>query len=324
MKAYTLHFECSQARLQGQDLPEPVPGPGQLLVQMHAAGLNRGEFLPGGLARAGALKAAGQEGAGVVLALGEGVTGWQPGQRVMARCAGAFAERALVDVREALPVPEGLGLTEAAAVPLSFGIVHDMLVVQGGLQAGQWLLVTGISSGTGVAALQTAKALGAKVIGTSGSAAKLQRLQALGLDVALNTRKPDFAQAVLEATGGRGAELCVNTVGGSMFADCLRSLAFQGRMAIIGYVDGQLRAEVDLQALHTTRLTLFGVSNKLRSPEQRAESAHAFRVDGLPAFADGRIRPLVDRVYAFEELPAALAAMQANEHLGKIVVRIAG
>lgn len=323
MKAYTLHFEGSQPLLQCQDLPEPVPGPGQLLVQMHAAGLNRGEFLPGGLAKAGALKAAGQEGAGVVLALGEGVTGWQPGQRVMARCSGAFAERALVDVREALPVPDGLGLTEAAAVPLSFGIVHDMLVTQGELRAGQWLLVTGISSGTGVAALQTAKALGAKVIGTSGSAEKLARLQALGLDVALHTRAPDFSAAVLEATGGRGVGLCVNTVGGSVFAECLRSLAFQGRMAIIGYVDGQLRAEIDLQLLHTKRLMLFGVSNKLRSPEQRAESARAFRDSGLPAFADGRIRPLVDRVYGFDDLPAALAAMQANAHLGKIVLQIA-
>jgi NADPH:quinone reductase-like Zn-dependent oxidoreductase len=185
------------------------------------------------------------------------------------------------------------------------------------------MLVTGVSSGVGVAALQAAKVLGAKVIGTSGSAEKLDHLKALGLDVGIATRQPDFAAAVLEATGDRGVDMVVNTVGGSVFAECVRCMAFQGRLATVGYVDQVLKAEIDLQALHAKRLTLFGVSNKLRSANQRAEGVPAFVADLMPAIADGRIQPLVDRVFAFADLPAARAHMEANAHLGKIVITMA-
>jgi len=167
-----------------------------------------------------------------------------------------------------------------------------------------------------------AKALGARVIGTSGSTDKLHRLQALGLDLAIHTRAPDFAAEVMQATGGQGVGLVVNTVGGSVFAECLRTLAFEGRLATVGYVDQSLTAEVDLQALHAKRLTLFGVSNKMRSVEQRVAGMPAFIADLLPAIADGRLRPLVDRVFAFDELPAAQHHMESNQHLGKIVLKI--
>ena len=321
MKAYALQVDGDEVRLLPDPRPVPEAGPGQLLLKMHAAALNRGEFIPGGLVKGGAAKPAGMEGSGEVVALGAGVTNWTLGQRVMGRCAGAFAEFALMDVREAIAVPAGLSMAQAASVPLVFLVVHDMLL-QGGLQAGQWLLVTGVSSGVGVAALQAAKALGARVIGTSGSATKLARLQALGLDVAINSRAPDFADAVLQATGGQGVNLVVNTVGGSVFAQCLRCMAFEGRLATVGYVDRQLQAAIDLQVLHAKRLTLFGVSNKLRNAEQRAASVPAFVADLLPAMADGRIQPLVDSVFAFDDLPAAQARMQANQHLGKIVLRM--
>jgi NADPH:quinone reductase-like Zn-dependent oxidoreductase len=170
--------------------------------------------------------------------------------------------------------------------------------------------------------MQTAKMLGARVIGTSGSADKLERLKAAGLDAGICTRSADFCAAVLQATDGKGANLVVNTVGGSVFAECVRSLAFQGRLATVGYVDGVLKGEMDIEALHAKRLTLFGVSNKLRSAEQRAQSVRGFVADILPAIADGRIQPIIDRVFAFDELPAAKARMESNAHLGKIVVRM--
>jgi len=323
MKSYSLRVEGTEVLVQLGDVPMPEAGPGQLLLKMHAAGLNRGEFIPGGLIKGGASKPAGIEGSGEIVALGAGVTGLTIGQRVMGRCAGAFSEYAVMDAREALPVPAGLAMEAAAAVPLTLLVVHDMLVLQGRLQSGEWLLVTGVSSGVGVASLQAAKALGAKVIGTSGSPDKLSRLKTLGLDVAINTRAPDFAAQVLEATGGQGANLVVNTVGGSVFAECLRCMAFEGRLATVGYVDHQLKAEIDIQALHVKRLTLFGVSNKMRSADQRAAGLPAFKADLLPAIADGRIRPLVDRVFPFDELPAAQACMETNQHLGKIVLKIA-
>jgi NADPH:quinone reductase-like Zn-dependent oxidoreductase len=324
MKSYSMRVEGAAALLQLTDVPQPEPGPKQVLLRMLAAGLNRGEFIPGGLIKAGAAKPAGIEGAGEIAALGADVTGLHIGQRVMGRCPGAFSEFAVMDAREVMPLPAGLAIEAAAAVPLTFLVVHDMLVTQGHLQAGEWLLITGVSSGVGVAALQAAKAMGAKVIGTSGSAGKLERLKALGLDLGIPTRAPDFGAAVMDATGGKGVNLAINTVGGSVFAECVKSLAFEGRLATVGYVDGQLKAEIDIQALHAKRLTLFGVSNKLRSAEQRADGVAPFVADWLPLLADGRIRPLVDRVYPFNELPAAKAHMEANQHLGKIVLRIAG
>jgi NADPH:quinone reductase-like Zn-dependent oxidoreductase len=323
MKSYSMRVEGKAAVMQVGEVPTPEPGAGQVLLRMQAAGLNRGELIPGGLIKAGAAKPAGIEGSGEIVALGAGVTRLHIGQRVMGRCPGAFSEFAVMDEREAMPIPAGLGIEAAAAVPLTFLVVHDMLVTQGHLQAGEWLLITGVSSGVGVAALQAAKAMGAKVIGTSGSAEKLERLKALGLDLGLCTRAPDFNAALMAATDGKGVNLVVNTVGGSVFAECVKSLAFEGRLATVGYVDGQLQAEIDIQALHAKRLTLFGVSNKLRSADQRASGVAPFVADWLPLFADGRIRPLIDRVFPFHDLSGAQACMQANQHLGKIVLRIA-
>jgi NADPH:quinone reductase-like Zn-dependent oxidoreductase len=323
MIAYTLRNDDGRALLERIEAAAPRPGPGQVLVRVRAAGLNRGELLVARGAKPGAApKPAGGEAAGEVTALGEGVSGLAPGARVMGRAAGAFAEYALIDAREVIPVPARLSWEQAAAVPLVFMVVHDMLVAQGRLAAGEWLLVTGVSSGVGVGALQAAKALGAKVAGTSGSRAKLERLAPLGLDLALATRKGDFRDAVMAATNGKGANLIVNTVGGSMFPECIRTLAFEGRLAIVGHLDGVLRSEIDLEALHSKRLTLFGVSNRLRSAEQRSATVRGFVADLLPAIADGRIEPLIDRVFDFGDLPAAKEYMESDAQVGKIVVRM--
>jgi NADPH:quinone reductase-like Zn-dependent oxidoreductase len=313
VKAYFLQSVGSETKLELRDIPQPQAAAHQVLVRVRACGLNRGEFIAGhGLTAPGAAKQAGQEAAGEVVGSGESVMG---------RAPGAFAEYALMDRREAMPIPAGLSFEQAAAIPLTFMVVHDMLVEQGGLKAGEWLLVTGVTSGVGVAALQAAKALGAKVIGTSGSSAKLDRLKPLGLDLAIQTRK-DFSKKALEATGGQGVNLIVNTVGGSVFAEAVRSLAFQGRMAIVGYVDGVLKGEIDLDAVHAKRLRIFGVSNKLRNAEQRAATVRGFSADFLPLIAAGRIVPLVDKVFAFGELPAAKAYMESDAHVGKIVLEL--
>jgi NADPH2:quinone reductase len=312
MKAFFVQAVDGKAVLEKREVAEPKAGAGQLLVKVRAAGLNRGELIVGGLIKAGAPKPAGQEVAGEVVGTGE---------RVMGRCPGAFAEYAVIDAREAIPVPKNLSWEEAASVPLTFMVVHDMLIEQGNLKTGEWLLVTGISSGVGVAALQAAKAMGARVMGTSGSQEKLQLLSGEGLDLPIHTRKPDFSKAVLEKTEGKGANLCVNTVGGSVFAECVKSLGYEGRLAIVGYVDRVMKGEFDLEAVHSKRLRIFGVSNKLRTAEQRAGTVAGFKKDFLPLFASGKIKPLVDKVFPLDELQAAKTYMESDRQTGKIVVR---
>ena len=325
MQSYWMQMSPTATVLELRDTPVPQPAPHQLLVRMRSASLNRGEFVSGhGLhGGAGSWKAMGGEGAGEVIAVGAEVTRFKPGDRVMGRCAGAFAEQALMEDIEAMVVPPSLSWDEAASIALTYLVSYDMLVLQGRVQADDWVLVNGVSSGVGVASLQLAKALGAKVIGTSGSAEKLARLQPLGLDVALCTRAPDFAAAVMEATAQHGADLVVNTVGGTVFAEDIRAMAFEGRLATVGYVDGVVHADLDLAALHSKRLTLFGVSNKLRTKAQRAAAVPTFVADVMPHFAAGRIRPQIDRVFEFPKLEAAKTRMEAGDHVGKIVLRIA-
>src|SRR5437588_4783721 len=201
MKAYVLSGDPAVMALELREKSPPEPGPAQLLVRVRAAILTRGELIRGhGLIKPGTEKPAGMDAAGEVVGTNE---------RVMGRLPGAFAEYGVMDKQDAIPIPATLSWEEAAAVPITFLVVYDMLVQQGKLKAGEWLLVTGVSAGVGVAALQAGKALGAKVIGTSGSAAKLETLKKHGLDVALHTRKPDFHDAVIKATDGKGVNLVV-------------------------------------------------------------------------------------------------------------------
>ena len=181
--------------------------------------------------------------------------------------------------------------------------------------------MAGASAGVGVASVQLGKLIGAKVIGTSGSADKLNKLAALGLDLGLQNRNGGFEKAVMEATGGKGVNLVVNNVGGTVFAECIRTLAYRGRLATVGYVDGVVTAELDILALHSKRLKLFGVSNKMRSAAEIAEGVRNYSRDVLPALAGGHLRPVIDRVFPFDELPQAKAHMEASAHLGKIILR---
>lgn len=317
----TYSAQLADGRIQVEPLETAVPEPSadQILIRVRAAGMNRGEVLklrtrPTTGARLGI------EAAGEVVRTGPNVPQFKPGDRVMGRSLAAFSEYALIDRRDAMPIPAALSWVQAAAIPITWTVVYDMLVAQGHLKADEWLLVTGVSSGVGVAALQLAKTLGAHVVGTSRSAQKLTQLKSLGLDAAIQTGEVDLEQAIMAATGVQGVNLAVNIAGGSVFEACLKTLAVEGRLATVGYMDGVLTAPLDLNRLHAQRLTLFGVSTKHYGAAQREHIVQGLVRDVLPFFASGRLTPVIDRTFAFKELTAALAYMESNAQIGKIVI----
>lgn len=322
MKAWLFH--PAQQILEQVERAIPEPGPQQLLVKVRAASLNRGEFLVGG---SPAPRICGMEAAGEVVGWGAQVpfpAAFEPtpGLRVMGRASGGFAEFALIDAYDAMPIPEKLAWEEAASIPIAYLVAYDMLVVGASLAEGEWMLIAGASSGVGVACLQMGKVLGVTVIGTSSSPEKLERLAAAGLDYGVCAQGGDFVQAVRATTGGRGVDLAINNLGGSAFSACVAALRFQGRLAQVGFVDGIRQAALDLEQLHALRLKLFGVSNKWRVGEQRALTVRGFARDMLPLAGRGELRPLIDQVFDFEALPLAHATMLANRHVGKLVIRM--
>ncbi len=321
MKSCWIKTENGKATLEFRDVPEPEPKPGEIIVKVHAAGLNRGELIVGGVMHGGAQKIGGTEAAGLVRAVGAGVTALRAGDRVMGRARGGFAEFAVMDAYEAIPVPPRLTWEQAAAIPASSLAAYDALHLYGPLRRNEWLLVTGASSAVGVASIQIGKLIGARIIGTSGSAEKIGKLKALGLEYGIETRAPNFAGEVREITGGEGVQLAVNCVGGSYFPECMRSLAILGRLATVGYTDGVFKNEIDLRELHGSRYAVFGVSNARLSAERRAETVQGFIRDVVPALADGSTEPTIDRVFDFEQLPAAKAYLESNAQIGKIVAR---
>ncbi len=323
MKCYYINSVNGKTVFELREAPVPQPKKGEILVKVRAASLNRGEILASiSLHKIHEPQPAGGDCAGEVEVVGEGVTAFRKGDRVLARARGSFAEYIAMSEKQAGPVPERMTWEQAAAIPLVSITAYEAICSMGKLKSGETLLVAGAASGVGTISVQTGKYLGARVIGVSRSAEKLEKLKSTGMDVGIQAAGGGFADKVLEATGGKGVNVAVNLIGGSVFPDCVRSLANKGRLAIVGYVDDRLKAEVDLEAVHGKRLHIFGVSNAYMTAAERAEAMRGFVRDLLPGFAQGRITPIVDRVFPFHELPAAKAYVESNAQLGKVVVTI--
>jgi NADPH:quinone reductase len=310
-----------------QEVDIPTPGPGQILVRVRAAGLNRADLamLQGTYNRgdtAGEMFTAGLELAGEVEAVGPEVADVAVGDRVMAASAGAFASFALVDHRYAVPVPRSLEWTDAAALPMGLSTEHDALVTQGGFTAGDRVLITGASSGVGMLGLQLARELGAAlVVATTTSDAKRGALAATGADVVIDTGTENVPEVVRSATGGAGVDVVVDHVGGAQFGDLLPATRIRGTIVNVGRLAGR-RSTIDLDQLSLRRLRVQGTTFSIRTAEERAEVYAALRPDVLPAVADGRVRPIVDRVFPFDEAQEAADHMRSNRAVGKIVLEM--
>jgi NADPH:quinone reductase-like Zn-dependent oxidoreductase len=232
---------------------------------------------------------------------------------------GSLASHVRCRAELCVALPPGLDSATGASLSTVFLTAIYGLVNLAGLQPGDTVLIHAGAGGVGQAALQVARRCGARILATARGP-KQQGLLDQGVEAVFDSRSLTFAEQVRSHTGGKGVDLVVNNVGGTVFSECLRCMAFQGRLATVGYVDGSLKSDIDLEALHSQRLHLFGVSNKNRTPAQRAGTVQGFVRDILPAINDRRIRPLIDRVFGYAELPQAKQYMESNAQVGKIVI----
>ncbi len=303
--------------------PVPAPGQGQILIRVAYAGVNRPDVLQRMGAYApppGASDLPGLECSGHVAAIGPGVTRWAVGDAVCALLpGGGYAEYALTAADHALPVPEGLGLAEAACLPETCFTVWSNVVMRGGLRAGERFLVHGGSSGIGTTAIQIARALGARVWATAGSAEKCAACAALGA-TAINYREADFVQ-ILAAEGG--ADLILDMVGGDYIARNLKALADDGRLVFIAFLGGP-KAEINFAPLMTRRLTITGSTLRPQSDLAKAGIAAELARHVWPMVAAGQLRPVMDREFPLADAEAAHRRMEGGDHIGKIVLKVAG
>ncbi|MCR8724271.1 NAD(P)H-quinone oxidoreductase [Frigidibacter sp. ROC022] len=300
----------------------PQPGPGQILIRIAAAGVNR----PDALQRAGnyapppgASDLPGLEAAGTVAAIGPGVSQWSVGDAVCALLpGGGYADYALTAAEHALPVPKGLSMAQAACLPETCFTVWSNVVMRAGLTAGQRFLVHGGSSGIGTTAIQLARLLGARVFATAGSAEKCAACTELGAERAINYREEDFVE-ILRAEGG--ADVILDMVGGDYFPRNIKALATDGRLQQIAFLQGA-RITANFAEVMMRRLTISGSTLRPQSDLAKARIAEALRADVWPWIEAGRFAPVMDSEFALEDAAKAHARMESSAHIGKIVLRV--
>jgi len=326
MRAVTAPQPGGPEALRLVELPDPVPGPGEVLVRVAATAVNRadvmqreGRYPP----PPGAGDVLGLELSGRIETVGDGVEGWAVGEHVMAVvAAGGYAELAAVPAGCLLPVPGALELVEAAAVPEVFTTVYDNVFVRGRLAVGETLLVHGGSSGIGTAAVQLARHAGAQVLVTASSGEKLDAARQLGATDGFDYTTQDWVALARDATDGRGVDVVLDVVGAPYLGRNVEVLAVEGRLVVIG-LQGGTTAELDLGLLLRRRLSVMASSLRARSVEEKAALAARMRTDVLPGFEEGALRPVVDRVLDLDDVAEAHRVVEAGEHIGKVVLRIA-
>jgi putative PIG3 family NAD(P)H quinone oxidoreductase len=310
--------------LQWTEVPDPRPGPGEVLVEVAAAGVNRADLMQRqGLypPPAGAPPYPGLECSGTVAALGDGVTGWQVGEQVCALLSGGgYAEQVVVPAGQLLPVPKGSTLVEAAAFPETACTVYSNVFLTAGLTAGETLLVHGGGSGIGTMAIQLAKHAGARIAVTAGSQEKLDVCRALGADITINYREEDFVDSLMAATDGHGADVILDIIGASYLARNIAALAQDGRIANIGMQRGR-KAELDFGALMAKRGAISSTSLRARPREQKASIVAAVTENVWPTVEAGLIRPVIDTELPMQQAAQAHRIMAESTHTGKILLR---
>lgn len=323
MKAFVNAKGANSAVLEICDAPIPTPGPHDLLVAVRAIGLNRAELArPIANPDNRAANIAGMEMAGEVIATGAEVMGWSVGDRVMSMTTKSYAEQALCDARVAMKIPARMSFEEAAATPVSYSTAHDALVTNSQLMAGERVLIAGATAGVGIATIQIAKAMGVSLVaGTSRSADKLARLKDFGLDLAIESGKDDLVAACMAASDKKGFDVIMDNVGAGLFAALTDAAAVKARYVTIGRLGGT-KDEIDLDKIALKRMKVIGVTFRTRSLDEKIEITRRLVADLMPHLESGRVKPVIDKAFAFDEAPAAQDYMRSNTHLGKIVLKL--
>jgi NADPH:quinone reductase len=324
MRAVVITRSGGPEVLEIQDVEMPEPVGDQVRVRVRASGINRADLLQ----RAGGYPAPagspsnipGLEFAGEVDAVGPLARMWKPGQRVMG-LAGGGAQAQYIVVHEGLlaEIPPNLDFEQAAAIPEAFMTAHDALFTQAGLQMGERVLIHAAGSGVGTAAIQLAHAAGATTFGTSRTPDKLERAKALGLDVGLSNQ--NFAEAVNRLTGGGGVHVIIDFIGAPYMEQNLQALAMWGRMVFLATMGGT-QANVNLGMLMGKRVSMRGVTLRTRTLEEKLAVTRRFATSVVPLLANGKVKPVIEHVYAFEEIGEAHRTMGENKNFGKLIVRV--
>jgi NADPH:quinone reductase len=307
-----------------RDIPTPAPGAAEVLIKVRASGTNRGELLARPLLRSDnpALRPmrSGGEFSGEVAALGEGVTNWKVGDRVMGRAIGSYAEYTVANQRALMRIPGKMAWAEAASIPNVFVTAHDAIVTNAQTKRGESLLITAGSSGVGTAAIQIARHLGATpIIATSRSPSKSAALRDLGANEVIDPGTGKWVDAAMAATAKRGIDVIIDNVGGPMLADNIRALAIKGRLVSVGRNAGQV-GDCNLDEVARKRVSIIGVTFRTRSLEESLICGERFAADLLGAFDTGALKPVLDRTFPFERIAEAHAYMLSDAQIGKIVV----
>ena len=323
MRAITIPTFGAADVLTLAELPDPEPAPGEVLIAVAAAGVNRsdigqrqGSYPP----PAGAPDWPGLEVSGTIVGLGPGVTRWSIGDRVCALLpGGGYASLAVASAGQVLPVPQNVDLVDAAGLPEVLATVWSNLFMLAGLQAGETLLVHGGSSGIGTAAIQLARAKGCRVAVTAGSKDKLEACRRLGADILIDYRRDDFVEAVLAATDGAGADVILDPIGGGYLRRNLNAIARRGRLAIIANQSGQV-GELDIRALMGKWASIFGSTLRARPAAEKDEIIASLLENAWPLVAAGQVVPVIDSRIPLEQAAAAHQRMESSKHIGKLLL----
>ncbi|MER6672202.1 NAD(P)H-quinone oxidoreductase [Streptomyces sp. NPDC000983] len=323
MHAITIDEPGGPEALVWAEVPDPVPGEGEVLVEVAASAVNRADILQRqGLydPPPGASPHPGLECSGRIAALGPGVSGWSVGDEVCALLAGGgYAQRVVVPAGQLLPVPEGVGLVRAAALPEVVCTVWSNVFMVSHLRPGETLLVHGGSSGIGTMAIQLAKSVGAKVAVTAGSRAKLERCAELGADILIDYKEQDFVEELAKATDGAGADVILDNMGATYLDRNVRALAVNGRLAIIG-MQGGVKGELNIARLLSKRAAISATSLRARPPAEKTAIVAAVREHVWPLVEGGHVRPVVDRELPMSDAAAAHRVVEESGHVGKVLL----